>query len=1075
MYWRLSLLGACLFCDHHGQMGTESVLANLDLPLRKESSMQPSEAIVFYDADYDSSWVEHASEVANWFVRRRFAQKNVPELRVWLQDKIGQNAAPGTSVVFAMGIAPTSIVYPPYDDCLLAHYLKAGGRVVWLGNIPMYVAQGETGSAFTYGEVPRQTMLGLSSDPQTFYGAEGPTLTSAGLSWGLEPVNTLARPVRHQGLTACFFSDPTSEHCGVGLVNLRPDIPLGGFIFMPDYLDPSREALLRNAYRLAKWAGDAVTIPEPTPLPEDSAPFVATLRLGAEDTRSTFLRGEVVPLYLRVKLHDAPSLAASVVVKLSQGSTTLQQWSQFVTVSTKETDVLLGRIELDGLRRGVYRISVTFEGIDDFDDQPMTLTRDVRIAPRAEHEGTHVALWVEPSPSPRRTMDVLDWLDNHDLQPLFSDDHPTGRDLALWYGQSFSVRRIGNSMNAPAPMGHDSWRRGANGEIMPVLAWGNKRVAMGYANPFRREMEADDFGRQISFDATFPAFRRRAVTNDDYSQWFGLDYNAFATEGFFARYGIDAPRPAMLEDSTELSRVPPPPPGIIPDNDPWILLNRYWCEEVHGDTALRLSHAMAEKTDGLGKVGQIAGGMQIPVMFVPTGQYPPYSMGRAGYSLLSFYYYNQLWQPPLAHLWWLEVARMGNRTSEQWIMPDAGYEGVKASALYDHFGWLMLAGGATGIEYFNDDSMTPGGIMAMTKFGRLSKEYGMLLGKLVPARKNVGLLVPFEQLVYKPSSAYEFVYPFMGLLQANVDVEPVSPDELDATNIHEYEAILVMQTQWLKASTAALLAAYAQNGGKLILDAPSAQYLDIPGAIVLSLPTGDAAKNQGPTVPQIAQIKDAITDIVTPPIDGDDPDVTLRRFEAFGTPYVYVNHQMTNVEYATYRQSNFQDDTLADRLGYGQNVISTRLVRSNDRRIPFDVFAHRPLPVEVHHGRMQFVVSIPQWQGRLVAFLPELPRRIQSILPRKTLPGARNTVRIRVLGRHGGIDTLFPLHVTVTDPRGRTSKEYSQRLLARHGTASFTIQFAKNDLPGRWTLAVRDAMTQIEGRTSIELQGISLR
>lgn len=1065
MHWRLSLLGACLFCDNNVPTGTEYALTNIRTPLPRNIASEQSEVIVFHDADYDSSWVENPRDVANWFVRRSFVPKNVPELRLWFQDKIAQNAAVGTTVVFTMGIAPTSIVYPPFDDCLLAHYLKAGGRVVWLGNIPMYVAQGETGSPMSYGELPRQNMLGLVSDRQTFYGTEGPTLTAAGLAWGLEPVNTLVRPVLYQNLTECFFSDPTREHCGVGLVNLRPDLPPGGFIFMPDYLTPSREALLRNAYRLAKWAGEPVTIPDPLLLPEDLLPFVATLRLGAEDTRTTFLRGDVVPLYLRVTLREMLSFSASAVVTMSEGTTILQQWSQFVNVAHEEADVFLGRIELDGLRRGVYQISVTLDGADVA--APMTLTRDLRIAPLPEHEGTHIALWVNASPSPRRATQLLDWLDNHDLQPLFTDEHAPGRDLALWYGQSFSVRRLGNSMNAPAPTGYDSWRRGANGEIMPVSAWGNKRVSMGYANPFRRQMEADDFGRQIAFDATFPAFRRRAVTNDDYSQWFGLDYNTFATEGFFARYGIDAPRPSALGDSSDLSRVPPPPPGIVPDDDPWLLLNRYWCEDIHGDTAQQLSHAMAENTDGLGKVGQIAGGMQIPVMFASTGQYPPYSMGDAGYSLLSFYYYNRLWQPPLAHLWWLEVARMGHRSSEQWIMPDAGYEGENASALYDHFGWLMLAGGATGIEYFNDDSMTPGGIAAMTKFGHLSKEFGMLLGKLVPTRKNVGMLVPFEQLVYRPSSAYELVYPFMNLLQAKVDVEPVSPDELDAVNIHAYEAILVVQTSWLKTSTAALLATYAQNGGKLILDAPSAQALDIPGAIILHVPLNDSSLTQQA---RVAQVRDSLGGIVAPPIDADDPQVTLRRFEASGTPYVYVNHQLTDAEYSMYRQTSFQDDAFAERLGYGQDVISTPIVRPNDRRIPFDVFAHRFLPLDVDHGRMEFVVSIPKWHGRLVAFLPERPRRIQCLVPRRTTPGARTSMRIRVLGQHGEVDTLFPLHVTVTDPRGQTSKEYSQRLLAHHGLAALTIEFANNDLPGRWTITVRDALTQLEGHASIELQ-----
>lgn len=1031
------------------------------------------ETVVFHDPDYDSHWVEDSAGVAKWFVRRGFDPKNVPELGVWLTDKISHDAAVGTSVVFAMGVAPTSIVYAPFEDCLLAHYVKAGGRVVWLANVPMYVAQAEIGPKIIYGATPRQNMLGLSSDPQTFYGAEGPTLTATGLAWDLESVHGLTRPVLNQGLAACFFSDPTNEHCGVGLVNARHDVPLSGFIFMPDPIDPSKEGLLRNAYRLAKWSGNPVTIPPPADLPEENAPLVASLRLGELDTRSTFLRGESVPLYLRLNSHISTPFAVWAVVTIADGRAPLRDWTVSLDVTPGDTEVFLGHVDLRRLRRDEYRVSVTFApamaSVPEFDPHGMTVTRGIRVAPAPDHEGTHVALWVGASPSLKRTGHLLDWLDEHHIEPLFADDYAAGRDLSLWYGMSFSTRRLGNSLNAPATPGHDSWRRGANGEIMPVLAQGNQRVAMGYANPFRRQMEADDVGQQVHFDASFPAFRRRTLTSDDYSQWFGLDYNTYATEAFRDRYGIDAPRPAILGDSSDIGQVPPPPPGFVADDDPWLLLNRYWCEDVHGDTARRMSRAMHDNTEGTGKIGQISGGMQIPVMHVPSGQYPPYSMGNKGYSLLSFYYYNRLWQPPLAHIWWLEVARMGNRGREQWIMPDSGYEGDKTSALYDHFGWLMLAGGATGIQYFNDASMRPGGISAMTTLGHLSKEYGKLLAKLVPAPKKVGLLVPFEQLVYKPTSSYEMVYPFMDLLQAKVDVEPVSPDELNAANIQQYEAIIVAQTNWLKASTAVLLAQYAQGRGKLILDEPSAQALDIPGAVKVAMRIGGTSIAETSIAQQIANTKSALSTFLQTTIDCEDPNITLRRFEASGAPYLYVNHNLTNSEYLAHRQANFQIDALAERMGYGHDVISARIVRPNDRRIPFDVLAHKVLPFEIHRGRMHFDVRVPKWQGRLIAFLPEVPMRLQLVTSRKITMGATAGIKVRWVGTSGDVDALFPVHLTVTDPNGQKSREYSQRGLARKGVAMFDIEFAANDLPGHWTIDVRDAMTGLEAHAVIEV------
>ena len=431
------------------------------------------EPVVFQDPDYDSHWVDDPSGVARWFVRRGFARKNVAELSAWLTGKVEANEAIGTSVVFAMGVAPTSIVHSPYDDCLLSRYVEAGGRVVWLSNVPMYVAQDDVGPKIIYGEEPQRQMLGLSTDRRTFYGVEGSTLTQTGQWWGLEPANSLTRPVMNRGLTACFFSDPTNEYCGVGLVNLRPDAPLSGFIFMPDPIAPSKEALLRNAYRLAVWSGFPITIPAPSALEIEALPFSASLRFGEDDVRSTFVRGDVVPIYVRLESHGPLPLDASAILTVDDRNTNLTKSVFLLEAPTQEADVFLDEVDLSGLRRDAYKVSVTVVpgmtvGLD-FDPRTalvpdaLTLTRDIRVAPIPDHEGTHVALWTSASPSQRRTSHLLDWLDEHDIEPHFTDDYAIGRDLAQWYGMSFSVRRHGESANAPAPPGHalsgSRWRR----------------------------------------------------------------------------------------------------------------------------------------------------------------------------------------------------------------------------------------------------------------------------------------------------------------------------------------------------------------------------------------------------------------------------------------------------------------------------------------------------------------------------------------------------------------------------------------------------------------------------------------
>src|SRR5690606_894355 len=137
---------------------------------------------------------------AEWLVRRGFAQQGAAGLAAWMASKVEADSAVGTVAVLVMGIVPERIFPQPWEESLLGRYLRAGGRVVWLGNVPMYVVQGETGSSGTYGAEAREQFLGLVSDRAAFYGAEGPpVLTETAKAWGLEPGPTLVRPVLNRG------------------------------------------------------------------------------------------------------------------------------------------------------------------------------------------------------------------------------------------------------------------------------------------------------------------------------------------------------------------------------------------------------------------------------------------------------------------------------------------------------------------------------------------------------------------------------------------------------------------------------------------------------------------------------------------------------------------------------------------------------------------------------------------------------------------------------------------------------------------------------------------------------------
>ncbi len=1027
-----------------------------------------TEKAVYYDPDYDEleGWIKEPASLAAYFSSRGFSVRNAREMAQWMTEKVERKNAAGTSAVFVMGTAPLAVFNKPYDESPMAKYLKAGGRVVYLANAPLYTSQGEKGPMFCFGLEPEEQFLKLTTDRKTFYGMEGAVLSDAGKAWGLEPAHYLTRPVHNKNIAVPFVVDATGEYCGVGMVNLNPDFPLSGFIFVPDMYGPTKEALLRNAYRLACFSGRPVAVPDPVPGVEQQLPVDLSFGIGKDNLRFCYTRGEVVSFWIGAKSKSGKTERLEAELEVMDGAEVIARSTIGFEVGAQQADTIIGYLDTSGLKMAVYPVKVTLKsgsGTTRFD-------REVRIAPEPDHRGVHVGLWCGASPKMKRTDDLLVWLKERAIQPLFCDDLPIGRDLALWHGFSFSVRRHGESGGADAPPGTDFYRKSWDGQIMPIAAQGGKREAKGYANPFRRIKEAESFGKGINFDNKFPAFRKVAFTGDDYSQWFGIDYNECAVTGFRNLYGIEPPKPPEIEKESDLAKVKAPAPGIIPDNDPWILLNRYWSEQVHGDMARRLAKAMRDNSDGVGKVGQVSGGMMIPVMQMWAAMYPPFNMGANGYNLTSFYYYNSLWQPPLAHWWWLECARMGARGQEQWIMPDCVYEGT-TPALYNHFGWLMLAGGATGMNYFCSDEKNPGSVEAMSMFGKLADKYGLLLAAVKPVRKKVGFLIPFEQITYKVTSCFEMAYPYMDMLMAHVDVEPVSPEELTRENIGGYEAIVVARTNWLKQSAADLLADFARNGGTVIVDSESAKGITIPGATHLAVPLGGTSIGEYGKIDKLKHLKETLGIHVKPVVECDNPFIVFRRCAGDNMKALWVNHVMTDKEYTDLRAitSTKLDEKNIAGMKYGKEEVAAMVSVPDDGTIPFDVFSGKALVVERKDGKMSFNVSVPKWDGKLLAFLPELPAGIAVDAPPKARPGIAAPLSIVVKGTSGTVKTLVPLQITVRDPKGKPSVEYSRRILAKDGIAGCKFTFAVNDIPGIWTVEVQDVMTGVKNGVKLEL------
>lgn len=99
------------------------------------------ELAVYYDEKYPATWLERYTAGLKLYLEQRgFKPLNAKELKSWMHQKINEKTAYQTSLVFSQDAVPDTVL-PDGVDCanvLFRRYLDDGGRIVWLGDIPLW-------------------------------------------------------------------------------------------------------------------------------------------------------------------------------------------------------------------------------------------------------------------------------------------------------------------------------------------------------------------------------------------------------------------------------------------------------------------------------------------------------------------------------------------------------------------------------------------------------------------------------------------------------------------------------------------------------------------------------------------------------------------------------------------------------------------------------------------------------------------------------------------------------------------------------------------------------------------------
>ena len=111
---------------------------------------------VFQDERYPSAFNDSPDAFVHAFADREYAVLDADRLRIWMRAQIDRGAA-ATVCVIPSGVVPDTLAESPDATSLIRRYLDAGGRVVWIGDVPFFYQGKADGSRATWGRSEEHT------------------------------------------------------------------------------------------------------------------------------------------------------------------------------------------------------------------------------------------------------------------------------------------------------------------------------------------------------------------------------------------------------------------------------------------------------------------------------------------------------------------------------------------------------------------------------------------------------------------------------------------------------------------------------------------------------------------------------------------------------------------------------------------------------------------------------------------------------------------------------------------------------------------------------------------------------
>ncbi len=587
----------------------------------------------------------------------------------------------------------------------------------------------------------------------------------------------------------------------------------------------------------------------------------------------------------------------------------------------------------------------------------------------------------------------------------------------------------------------------------PIVFGKSDRRQVCFTSPVIRQIAVDRLKRELKVLRKNPAVDRRMYYGDDFFILPGFKEKRVDLACYCERCRSAFKKATGLEPpvTTEAVR------GVVPDDHPWLLWNRFRCAEVFGGLLRRLDEARSEVAPDV-VMGMVHGFPFAPFTYARCGIYSPVSMPLPAISSYAYPYLRSPRQDFIAHY---ECGRMGNRDKPVWMLGaiNSNYTNYPAWQVYQNF-WNMLAAGYDFIALFAwwdfvraEEIGVTGNIaeckQALADCGRAKDWLFPIAAHWKPLPAPFASLYSFTTEVFDIAPEdrnHEHLESLLAFyretLRKRVPMEVICEEEVNAGILDKYEAVCLPGVRALPDNVKTALEKYIEQGGTVLTDRDPLRYYNplragpvVNGSLEVSSETAAAI----------------LRDRRPPSITVDNEHVTLRRMRSGALEYVVlVNNyadQYWGFEWCYGRERMHHNH---EHMGYVQSLPVKAEVRfANDGCWLADLATGEILGST--DSPLHLTIE-PSW-GRALALLPCSSVHIEvaadGMVP---LGGIAQVFSIKA--RSDGdlpVRGAFAVEMKLISPSGEVDGRGGFISLV-DGSASCELRFGVNDEAGDWIM-----------------------